>query len=159
MGRPGLIPPRVIRAIKNDPGTGSTITDEADGVMGPAVPVSGKPGATCGTGLLLDILVGMFPWEIMAGVPPDGQCGRACSCHRAPPAGVMHVRAPSPGDARAEHPGSFRGEIAGGRRPGPSMIGAGMHAIAGIIKRTGCGLGQKPSYICVIWALGCVPQT
>ena len=27
---------------------GNTITDEADGVMGPAVPVSGKPNATYG---------------------------------------------------------------------------------------------------------------
>ena len=49
MASPGLIPPRVIRAIKNDPRMGNGITAEADGVMGPAVPVSGKSNATCGT--------------------------------------------------------------------------------------------------------------
>ena len=48
MASPGPIPHRVIRAIKNDPGMGNGIKDEADGVMGPAVPVSGKPNATYG---------------------------------------------------------------------------------------------------------------
>ena len=48
MARPGLIPPRATRAIKNDPRMDNSITDEADGIMGSAVPVSGKPNATYG---------------------------------------------------------------------------------------------------------------
>ena len=41
------------------------------------------------TDLPLNVLVETFPREIIAGMPPDGQCGRAFSCHRAPPAGIM----------------------------------------------------------------------
>ena len=43
------------------------------------------------TDLLLNVLVEMFPWELITGVPPDGQCECACSCHRASPAGIMPV--------------------------------------------------------------------
>ena len=43
------------------------------------------------TDLLLNVLVEMFPREIITGVPPDGQYGCACSCHRASPAGIMPV--------------------------------------------------------------------
>ena len=48
MDRSRLIPPRVIRAMKNDPGMGNGIMDEAAGVMGPAVPVARKPNAAYG---------------------------------------------------------------------------------------------------------------
>ena len=43
------------------------------------------------TDLLLNALVEMFPWELITGMPPDGQCGCACSYHRAPPVGIMPV--------------------------------------------------------------------
>ena len=43
------------------------------------------------TGPVLNALVEMFPPGIITGMPPDGQCWCACSCHRAPPAGIMAV--------------------------------------------------------------------
>ena len=48
MASPGLLPPRVVRAIKNDPRMGNGIMNEAAGVIGPAVPVARKPNATYG---------------------------------------------------------------------------------------------------------------
>ena len=43
-----IIPPHVIRAMKNDPRTGRSVMDEAAGVAGPAVPVARKPNASYG---------------------------------------------------------------------------------------------------------------
>ena len=41
--------------------------------------------------LVLNVLVEMFPWELITGMPPDGQYGCAYRCHRASPASVMPV--------------------------------------------------------------------
>lgn len=43
-----IIPPRVIRAMNNNPEAGKRVMDEAAGVVGPAVPVARKPNASYG---------------------------------------------------------------------------------------------------------------
>ena len=66
MASPGMIPPQVIRAIKNDPGMGNNIKDKADGVMGSAVPVSGKSNATYGMGDFHGMMIAACVLEISA---------------------------------------------------------------------------------------------